>query len=189
MDQTFFTALCILEICPPPNSRLSSYPSCLPCPSRPPVGPTHGRSRVLYFFMFTFRLVFSFVAPDPRVMFSGSPFSKCVYYPSGGVNRHSWRTDQSKWRRWLTPSMLYRIRKNIQTLKENEETNFMMFLLACTCNCFALIHTASRFCKSHTFAKMSPQEELSLLWTQAPDGRGRGRGGQFPVSFSLCVCL
>ena len=101
------------------------------------------------FFIFTFRLVFSFVAPDPRVMFSGSPFSKCVYYPSGGVNRHSWRTDQSKWRRWLTPSMLYRIRKNIQTLKENEETNFMMFLPACTCSCFALIHTASRFCKSH----------------------------------------
>ena len=35
MDQTFFTALCILEICPPSNSRLSSYPSCLSCPSRP----------------------------------------------------------------------------------------------------------------------------------------------------------
>ena len=66
MDQTFFTALCILEICPPPHPRLSSYPSCLPCPSRPPVGPTHGRSRVLYFFIFTFRLVFSFVAPAPN---------------------------------------------------------------------------------------------------------------------------
>ena len=40
---------------------------------------------------------------------------------------------------------------------ENEETNFMMFLPACTCNCFALIHTASRFCKSHAFEKCLPR--------------------------------